>query len=269
MNIHISVHLILLIDIIIALNLNEVALSVDQRFEDCKPKDCGNGLNISYPFWIKEDYCGFPGFRVTCRNKEPFIYAAGYHYIIRDINYTSRSFRVENPISYGACPVPFRNSTFNDQSPFRSGSGVEALWFFYNCTNFTHKLYDKYIYPVNTSCVPLPAHSKLFSFAGFVPPGKSVYENLECQSPVNIPVEVESSIETIGEVNGYLPLLRKGFILEWTKSPCTGCQDSGGYCGVEKNDLVVCFCQDQMHQKRCPHGIVFLQLLCCVHDFLS
>ncbi|KAI3927530.1 hypothetical protein MKW92_037864 [Papaver armeniacum] len=243
MNINISIHLILLIHITIALNLIELALSHDHRFEDCKPKDCGNGLNISYPFWIEKDYCGYPGFNVTCKNKEPTLYLAGYDYIIRNIHYGNRSFRVENPDAYSTCPVPFRNSTLDDQSLFKFGSGVQALSFFYICTNFTHRLYDNYVYPVNVSCVTLSSHH-IFSFAGFVPPGKSAYDNLKCQLSVNVPVQVESrlKIEGQGRVNGYLPLWKKGFTLEWEKTPCVKrCRESGGECGVDKNGLARCF----------------------------
>ncbi|MCL7026716.1 hypothetical protein MKW94_028021 [Papaver nudicaule] len=232
--------MILLIAIIIALNSIELASSLDQRFADCKPKHCGNGLFISYPFWIENDYCGYPGFQVTCKNNEPILYAAGYDYIIRDISYANRSFLVVNPVAYNAaCPVPFRNSTFTDQSPFTTGSGVQTLSFFYNCTNFSHTLYDKYIYPVNTSCVTFLPDPKHFSFAGFVPAGKSVYDMLTCQTPVNIPVEEDSSLRTLGQVNGYLPLLTKGFTLEWNKPPCSDCEASGGYCGIDENGLVV------------------------------
>ncbi|MCL7025073.1 hypothetical protein MKW94_014189 [Papaver nudicaule] len=259
-----SLHLILLITIIIAFSSIELASSLDQRFEDCKPRDCGNGLIISYPFWIEKDYCGFPGFKVTCKNNEPNIYAAGYDYIIRDISYANRSFLVVNPVAYAACPVPLRNSTFTDQSLITPGSGVQVLSFFYNCTNFSLTSYEKYIYPVNTSCVTLPDR-KLSSFAGFVPAGKSIYDTLTCQSPVNIPVDVDSSLETVGQVNGYLPLLTKGFTLEWNKSPCDACEASGGYCGIEKSGLSMCFCNDQSqpHLKNCPPGIHnFLLLLC-------
>ncbi|KAI3837885.1 hypothetical protein MKW92_000129 [Papaver armeniacum] len=238
MNINISFHLILLIGTIIALNLIEVALTLHRRFEYCKPRDCGNGLIIRYPFWIKEEYCGCPGFNVTCKNNEPVLYAAGYDYVIQDIHYPNRSFRVENSIEYGACPVPLRNSTFNHQR------------FFYNCTNFDHKRYDKFVYPVKTSCVAL-SDRHLFSFAGFVPPGKSAYANLRFQFSVNVPAEVNLSLETEGLVNGYFPLLEKGFTLEWDKTPCTWCQASGRHCGVHKNGF-----------EKCTHGIVFFNCLC-------
>ncbi|XP_026386982.1 LEAF RUST 10 DISEASE-RESISTANCE LOCUS RECEPTOR-LIKE PROTEIN KINASE-like 1.2 isoform X3 [Papaver somniferum] len=250
MNINISVHLILLMGTIITLSLIKLALPLDYyRYEDCKPKDCGNGLNISYPFWIEKNYCGYPGFNITCKNNEPILYAAGYDYIIRDIHYGNRSFRVENPVAHSSCPVPFRNSTFNDQSPFKLGSGVQLLSFFYICTNFSRHLYMKYIYPVHTSCVT-PSDHKIFSLAGFVPSGESLYDRLSCQLSVHVPVEVEPGSKT-GQVNGYMPFMKKGFTLEWHKSPCTECQASGGYCGVNKNGLVVCFCKDRPYDRRC------------------
>ncbi|XP_026380668.1 LEAF RUST 10 DISEASE-RESISTANCE LOCUS RECEPTOR-LIKE PROTEIN KINASE-like 1.2 isoform X3 [Papaver somniferum] len=249
MNINISFHLILLMGTIITLSLIKLALPLDHRYEDCKPKDCGNGLNISYPFWIEKDFCGYPGFNITCKKNEPILYAAGYDYIIRDIHYGNRSFRVENPVAHSSCPVPFRNSTFNDQSPFKLGSGVQLLSFFYICTNFSRHLYKNYIYPVNTSCVS-SSDSKIYSLAGFVPSGESLYDRLSCQLSVHVPVEVEPSFKT-GQVNGYMPFMKKGFTLEWRKSPCTECQASGGYCGVNEKGLVVCFCKDGPYHKKC------------------
>ncbi|KAI3950189.1 hypothetical protein MKW92_044503 [Papaver armeniacum] len=255
MKTNISVHLILLINIIIALFSIELALSLDQRFEDCKPKNCGNGLEISYPFWIEKNYCGYSGFEVTCKSNEPILYASGYDYIIRDIDYVGSSVRVENSVAYGACPVPFRNSTFNnDQSPFKTGSKVQPISFFYNCTNFNHELHGNLIYPVNTSCVTLSDRDH-FSFAGFVPSGDSIYDKLACQFSVNVPVEVESNLTTGGRVNGYLALLKKGFTLEWSKERCLRCEGSGGSCGVREHDLPVCFCKDGQQFVGC--GIVF------------
>ncbi|XP_026390986.1 L-type lectin-domain containing receptor kinase IX.1-like [Papaver somniferum] len=245
MKTNISVHLILLIGIVFALNSIELALTLN-KFEDCKPKDCGNGLNISYPFWIKEDYCGDPGFEVTCKNNEPILYTAGYDYIIRDIRPIDRSFRVENSVAYGSCPVPFKNSTFNstfnyDQSPFKSGSQVQDLTFFYNCTHSDSNLFENFTYPVNTSCVTLP-DPDLFSFAGIVPNGKSIYDKLKCQFSVHVPVEVELN-QTEGPVNDYLPLLKKSFTLEWDQTRCGWCQETGESCGLDDNDHLVCFAQ--------------------------
>ncbi|XP_026432691.1 cysteine-rich receptor-like protein kinase 10 isoform X2 [Papaver somniferum] len=50
-----------------------------------------------------------------------------------------------------------------------------------------------------------------------------------------------------------MPLIKKGFTLEWHKSPCTECQASGGYCGVNEKGVVVCFCKDGPYQQKCEN----------------
>ncbi|OVA04957.1 Protein kinase domain [Macleaya cordata] len=233
------------------LTLVEVVLSVDQRFEACKPRNCGNGPIISYPFWIQEEYCGYPEFRVICRNNESILNVSGNDYIIRDISYTNQSFRVVNSVVLDAnCPAPLQNSTFDDQSPFKVGSNVQYLSFFYNCTNLLSEEYNNLTYPVNTCATS----SELFSFAMFVPPVylSSINDHATmCQSLSRVPVEVDkrSSVET-REEEDYTLLLKNGFTLEWDKRRCNDCQDSGGNCGFDKEDLV-CFCVDGPHKEHC------------------
>ncbi|GLJ24354.1 hypothetical protein SUGI_0464910 [Cryptomeria japonica] len=69
----------------------------------CVPEKCGS-MNVSYPFWIKNSHCGYPGFQVTCR-KDPYSgilapfftaysgnytdeYLQGFYYRIIEIDYT-------------------------------------------------------------------------------------------------------------------------------------------------------------------------------------
>ncbi|XP_057858816.1 wall-associated receptor kinase 2 [Cryptomeria japonica] len=49
----------------------------------CDPEMCGS-MKISYPFWINNDACGYPGFQITCEDKDigipwlaPFLYGTG------------------------------------------------------------------------------------------------------------------------------------------------------------------------------------------------
>ena len=42
---------------------------VDHKYGPCKPKNCGSGPNVSYPFYIYDteiDFCGHPGFGIFC-----------------------------------------------------------------------------------------------------------------------------------------------------------------------------------------------------------
>ncbi|GLJ24099.1 hypothetical protein SUGI_0459520 [Cryptomeria japonica] len=58
----------------------------------CVPERCGS-MNVSYPFWINNSHCGFPGFQITCRKDEdtgmmvPFLHAykgGSYDHLIWD-----------------------------------------------------------------------------------------------------------------------------------------------------------------------------------------
>ncbi|KAI3889860.1 hypothetical protein MKW92_033456 [Papaver armeniacum] len=242
-----NVHLIL--HIAIFLTLVQLVLSADFRFEACNPKACGNKI-IRYPFWMQEDYCGETGFRVTCKNNDPVLNTAGYDYIIREIDYENDSLRVDNPvIADKECPVPFQNSTFSDQSPFKIGFNVQDLSFYYNCSIYDYPQYENFAYRVTSSCASSSSDDKHVSFAILSPPKGFVMDPLicECESLVRVP-----------------PLGRD-------KIPCTGCEKSGGYCGFDRSSGFVCFCEDHPHFDSCngasvtpdaidnptAHGIVF------------
>ncbi|XP_026386980.1 LEAF RUST 10 DISEASE-RESISTANCE LOCUS RECEPTOR-LIKE PROTEIN KINASE-like 1.2 isoform X1 [Papaver somniferum] len=244
-----NVHFIL--HIAIFLTLVQLVLSADFRFEACKPKTCG-GRIIRYPFWMQEDYCGQPGFGVTCKNNDPILNAAGYDYIIREIDYENVSLRVENPvIADKKCPVPFQNSTFNDQSPFKTGFNVRELSFYYNCSNLNYLQYENFAYSVTSSCANSFLDGNLVSFAIFTPPKDLVMDPLTCESLVRVPVELDAEPSSEDQGMDYMHLLKKGFALGWDKIPCTGCEKSGGYCGFDRSSGFVCFCEDHAHFDSC------------------
>ena len=60
-------------------------LSLDPKFQACVPCTCGDGPNISYPFWIlheQEPFCGNPNFTIICKDKNPVLTIANEDYII-------------------------------------------------------------------------------------------------------------------------------------------------------------------------------------------
>ncbi|MCL7039178.1 hypothetical protein MKW94_000923 [Papaver nudicaule] len=266
MDINFNVQLILLHIIILFTTVIEQVVSADFRFEACKPKTCGDSsIVIMYPFWIKDDYCGHPGFGVTCKNNDLILHTSGYGYIIRQIDYENKSFRVENPVLQDKeCPVPLQNSTFSDQSPFKSGFNVQELSFHYNCSNYQPGRFGPFTYPVTSSCARSSSDDKLVSFAIPTPPKDFVMDPLICESLVRVPVEMdaEPSVEPDGQSMDYMLLLKKGFTLGWDKISCVGCEESGGFCGFDKSSVLVCFCKDQPHYDSCnvasiaPGGVV-------------
>ncbi|KAL5726461.1 non-specific serine/threonine protein kinase [Ranunculus cassubicifolius] len=234
---------------IVFLALVHTAFSVDQQFEACEPKNCGNGLNISYPFWIQNnhpDYCGYPGFRVFCKNSKPILRVSNSDYILQDIFYRNQSFLV---IDTGAidnsCPAPLHNFTITG-APFEFGQNIVHLLILYNCTaSYSDE------YPVLCNTDP-----SLHSFAMLLPWGEFDYSmySSKCSVVVDAPVELDGKLssEAIAQRN-YALFLRNGFVLKWTIDESTDCLRSGGRCGFDKGEFV-CFCSDHPHSKHCNNG---------------
>ena len=66
------VHLVW-ISILFSSLLVEPVISADPSYEACKPRKCGSGPNISYPFYVegaRADYCGLHGFKIACQDNK-------------------------------------------------------------------------------------------------------------------------------------------------------------------------------------------------------
>ncbi|CAL5445198.1 unnamed protein product [Camellia sinensis] len=237
---------IIFIFIIFSVLANET-LSVDPNFEACMPRNCGNGPNISYPFWITnlhESYCGQPNFEITCNGGNPVVTISDDDYVIEEIFYTNNSFLLPNSMVYdfeNTCPILLHNFSIEGTSYDYSLSYVD-LFFFYNCST----------YPINkpTYRVDCASNATDLSFAVF---HKDVleYENYlidSCNSWVNAPVET-GDIKKLLEMN-FTDVLRRGFVLQWSEDYCSDCKRSGGNCGSINNKFT-CFCSDKQHSKTC------------------
>ncbi|PSR84711.1 Leaf rust 10 disease-resistance locus receptor-like protein kinase [Actinidia chinensis var. chinensis] len=239
---------VLVISIVFAIFFDQT-LSVDLMFDACKPQNCGNAPNISYPFWIanrQESYCGHPHFEVACNGKDPVLTISNDDYIIKDVFYANNSFLLAIQTVYdfnNSCPTPLHNFSIF-RTPFEYSLGYADLFFFYDCTS----------YPVDvTYPVACASNSTHHSFAVF---HKEILEHNKfsfesCHSSVNAPVEGED-IRNLLEMN-FTDVLRKGFVLEWSEDDCNDCKRSGGRCG-SVGDEFICYCPDQPHSKTCDDG---------------
>ncbi|KAL7160888.1 hypothetical protein ACSBR2_041516 [Camellia fascicularis] len=226
---------ILVIFIIFSVLENET-LSVDPNFEACIPQNCGNGPNISYPFWITnlhESYCGQPNFEVTCN---------GGNRLSRYPMMIMSSKKYSTPIIHFSWPIPWSHNFSIEGTPYNCSLSYVDLFFFYNCST----------YPINkpTYRVDCASNATDLSFAVF---HKEVleYENYSidsCNSWVNAPVET-GDIKKLLETN-FIDVLRRGFVLQWSEDYCSDCKRSGGNCGSINNKFT-CFCSDKQHSKIC------------------
>ncbi|CAB4281309.1 unnamed protein product [Prunus armeniaca] len=221
--------------------------SLDQSYEVCKPQTCGNGPNISYPFWLsdrQESFCGYPSFKIACDGENPVLSISDDDYIIKDIFYSNHSFVLANAVVYrDKCPRPLHNFSL-DRTPFSySSSDHIDFSFFYNCD----KEPKEYMHPYLIDCASNASHH---SFAIF---HKEVVEdmNYSCLSPVNLPVDVAVGVEALLQMK-YTEILKMGFLLNWTAQNCSKCEKSSGRCGFKNNEFV-CFCSDRPHSQSCDH----------------
>ncbi|XP_031104902.1 LEAF RUST 10 DISEASE-RESISTANCE LOCUS RECEPTOR-LIKE PROTEIN KINASE-like 1.2 isoform X3 [Ipomoea triloba] len=215
----------------------------------CNPQDCGNGLKVSFPFWIQnkqESNCGLPAYTITCDDDKPVIKIRNDDYILKNIFYSNNSFRLAKSEVFdedNECPVP-RSNFSTEGTPFSYGPDTDDLFFFYGCT----KPYEMETYSVD--CASNGSHH---SFADF---HTDLFEHYNysvesCQPPVNTPVETEA-ISKLVELN-YTQVLKRGFVLQWDGSNCSECEKSGGNCGSYNNEFC-CFCHNQIQNRTCPHG---------------
>ncbi|KAK7308248.1 hypothetical protein VNO77_41850 [Canavalia gladiata] len=216
--------------------------SPNPKFEACKPKKCGNGQNISYPFYIKgtqETFCGNPGFELTCgSNGFPILNLANTQYTVHEIFYNNHSLRASNlafsNTSDSECIAPTHNLTVGKYR-FKLASNQRAVLLFYGCNLTTS--FPEGVQKIGCSVVGLDGKDRELR----------VVARENCKGEV-----VNTTVEDVkGKVR---EALRKGFLLNWNATNCTECANSGGRCGFDNDPQTFafrCYCPDRPHAAKC------------------
>ncbi|KAL2485092.1 putative serine/threonine-protein kinase [Abeliophyllum distichum] len=234
--------------------LSRKSAAFDYRYEACVPKNCGNGPNITFPFYIQdlhESYCGYPGFQINCRSHGyPTINLPENDYLVENISYLTRSFRVYNDafssISNRRCLPQIGNTTL----PIREFNYVDEtrLYLFSNCTRPLSKDLSRYEIVCRDN----------WDLAIWNTDENLVKGLQMCEKNVVAPVEVHGNEERNG-IGNYLEILRRGFMLNWTASDCSICEESGGRCGFNTSTYhFKCFCPDRPHLWSCKPGKLYI-----------
>lgn len=220
------------------------AQSVTQKFTPCLPFNCGNGPNISYPFWTpqkQEPYCGSPQFSITCHDKTPILKLSDDDYIVKDINYVNNSVLLAVSELFNdknSCPTPLHNFSISG-SPFDYGLDFAELHFFYNCS------FNDESARINLSCASNRSHH---SFALFHPEFLQKDYSVDlCQATVTTPI---TAVDLDFVKMNYTEILKNGFSLKWNGVDCSKCVKSGGRCG-SLDDNFICICNDQVRSGKC------------------
>ena len=230
--------------------LAKKASCTDPYFLDCNPQSCGDGQSISFPFHIQgvqPDYCGYPGFNISCNDKgKPVFNLSNNEYIIHEIYYQNQSLRVSNAAVFGKSPscTPQIQNISLDDGRFHRSSNSKGLFLLYNC-NSTLLSNNSGLLNYKVGC---PGGNETVWTLAMLEDDPLLGSTLDkCGTRVLAPVDVYR-----GENVGTERMLERGFVLNWTASNCSLCEDSGGKCGFDAATYhFKCFCPDRPHTWQC------------------
>ncbi|XP_073264529.1 LEAF RUST 10 DISEASE-RESISTANCEUS RECEPTOR-LIKE PROTEIN KINASE-like 2.1 [Populus alba] len=231
------------------------ASCTDPQFLACNPESCGDGQNINFPFYIQnkqEPSCGYPGFSLSCNNKgKPVLKLSNNEYIIHEIYYQNQSLRVSNAAIFGkstSCIPQIQNMSLADDR-FRLPSSRASLFLLYNC-NSTMLSNDSELLNYKVDCF---GENGTFSTLAMLDDDPLLGPASDkCETGAVVPVDVYRG-ENVGSER--MPLLERGFVLNWIASNCSSCEESGGKCGFDNATYhFKCFCPDRPHSWACNSG---------------
>ncbi|KAI9387090.1 hypothetical protein POPTR_010G120950v4 [Populus trichocarpa] len=231
--------------------LAKKASCTDPYFVACNPKNCSDGQSISFPFHIQgmqPDFCGYPGFTISCNDKgKPVFNLSNSEYIIHEIYYQNQSLRVSNAAVFGKSPscTPQIQNISLDDGRFHRSSNSKGLFLLYNC-NSTLLSNNSELLNYKVDC-PGRENETVWTLA-MLEDDPLLGSTLDkCGTRVLAPVDVYR-----GENVGAERMLERGFVLNWTASNCSICEDSGGKCGFDNAAYhFKCFCPVRPHSRRC------------------
>ncbi|XP_042510779.1 LEAF RUST 10 DISEASE-RESISTANCE LOCUS RECEPTOR-LIKE PROTEIN KINASE-like 1.2 isoform X3 [Macadamia integrifolia] len=222
--------------------------------------DCGNGVNISYPFWNLENetlshlYCGYPGFGLSCSKVgEPCFNISDDYYYVTSINYTTETFTVvDTDLVSDTCPKPTQNVSLSSISNINYTELDLNLTFFFYCNSSPE---------INSQLSPLSCLSNQ-SYVSMEGDILDMFDwRLFCEASVIVPVNNKSAKLTTGTdlSSDYVGAVQSGFQLNWGREKsCYECEDSGGRCGYNATaDKSLCFCSGDVYMdgSTCPGGM--------------
>ncbi|KAL5726460.1 hypothetical protein ACHQM5_009502 [Ranunculus cassubicifolius] len=245
----------------------ETGVSVDENFEACLPINCGQGPNISYPFWIdgrQNSTCGFPGFGLSCKDREPILRHSDEEYSISEIEYTDQSVFIKRAgLPNSICSPETYRVNYNNLLFSIVPSDVN-LSLFFNCNDSSWNENDRYSF----GCDIDDSRRRFLAILSNDTMLKYVNESGKCENQVEMHVDVSEN-RSLGSPKEFVDVfLEKGFHLKWNATICDECSNSNGRCGFNYTTFrFTCFCADRPHLRSCDGrptvkpGLVFLLIL--------
>ncbi|KAJ0824584.1 putative glycerophosphodiester phosphodiesterase, protein kinase RLK-Pelle-LRK10L-2 family [Helianthus annuus] len=225
---------------------------LDPWFELCVPKDCGDGVNITYPFFIhglQNSSCGYPGFHLTCSNKSPMLLLSGNNLKVKHMDPKTHSIRLENTGVSSSCPSSIIRNLTIDPNRFLIDKTTTNL-LITRCENRRVGT-DLEKYRIrscqnSTEFVMVENHENMRRVRDGCGGGGDVVE---------MPVELGGGDAEVDGGN-YKEVAERGFVMTWLAANCGVCEESGGRCGYNATAFEFrCFCADRPRRISCNPGI--------------
>ena len=221
----------------------------DAHFVECgRPFECGRIKNVSYPFWggDRPKYCGRQGFKLECYDNEyPIIKFKELEFLILNINESQNNMTIARlDLWHGFCPQTYLDTILN-YNIFDYAPTVLNITLFYDCPLAVSTLIpvqNKFKCSYEGSDRNNNAYFVNESLAKFHFPGLA-----QCRGKIRVPISRNAIIdESAGVVHELHEALKRGFDVDYDALPvaCSGCVDSGGYCGSNATHQFVCFGRD-------------------------
>lgn len=219
--------------------------SINPPIAICPTYDCGDGVEISYPFWFHNDsrldFCGYPRLKLSCQSGHPTLELPTGTYTVKDISYSRTILTVANLNNLNLseqnnCPT-IRNEVKLDGSGLHFSQGTSFVYFFYDCfSNIS-------VHGQFTVCRHIGANTTTASYYSLRPS----FLPKDCPSSQSYPM-LETAVNGLNS-STVLRALKEGFELAWCQDVnCIDCESSGGTCGFrftmngQKN--YICICHD-------------------------
>ncbi|KAI5329177.1 hypothetical protein L3X38_028574 [Prunus dulcis] len=214
----------------------------------CPLSSCPNGPTVRFPFLLQSLQlwrCGYAGFDLSCNNQTlqttlSLSNSNGNNFVVRAIEYDLQALIVSDPDQ--CLPKRFLDGSFDNllnTRPFRIHSF--QMYTFLNCSPQATSFLAS---ARNISCLSGENHTVfampsveydnwLQSTAPSPSPSPSSSGLCEVISSVRVPARAANELAVFGDAI-------EGVALTWSTPDCRVCETSGRYCGLNRDNQIVC-----------------------------
>ncbi|TYJ99005.1 LEAF RUST 10 DISEASE-RESISTANCE LOCUS RECEPTOR-LIKE PROTEIN KINASE-like 2.4 [Cucumis melo var. makuwa] len=219
-----------------------------EQFKYCRVNyNCGDLVDISYPFWGNErpEFCGRREFGLNCKDNKTMIRINNRQYIVVDISQSNNRMTIaRSELFDDYCPnSQIKVATLLDFSLFSYTSNNQNLSLWYNCpplvnvpSNFTFECGGEE-----------EESNRRVNYALDKNEAKN-WSSYMGDCSMNIEVTITGDVLRGGVKNRTRVVergLKEGFEVEYGDSytiACDGCTEYGGQCGSVVREQFACFC---------------------------